>query len=534
MLRHIFEPLIRRAGEEGDATFCHFIKNGQAAKMTVSEVVTFAHRCAARLKNERLPVGGVILIVIEHRWELYPAFIGATLAGLIPSFLPPMTRKQDSQVFARSMRALVERIAPAAIVVSDATHKDVPLDGQTVIAVSDLVAGSINLPGAEIVTAPGGLAFLQHSSGTTGLKKGVLLSHAAVAEQANSYAAAIGLTKQDIVASWLPLYHDMGLIAAFIIPAIVGCPIVSFDALEWVVKPTLLLEYVEQFRATACWLPNFAFYHISRLDDRERTWTLGSLRLIVNCSEPCRSQAFDRFLEHYKEQGLRPEVLQVSYAMAENVFAVTQTTPGMIVRRGPSNTQEYLSCGRTLPGVELMILDEKDLPVTDGVVGRIFLRSPHMFQGYFKDVAKTAEACVDGWYRTGDLGFMDRDELFVVGRYDDVVVVNGKNILAHEIEDAINEVTDVLPGRVLLFGLFNSDAGANQLVVLAEWKGGQHRTEREVTTEIRRLVLASCGIYPHAVRLLSPGFLVKSTSGKISRVESIRKFEAVMQTVGQT
>lgn len=295
----------------------------------------------------------------------------------------------------------------------------------------------------------------------------------------------------------------------------------------------MLLDYIQRYRGTACWLPNFAFLHIVRTDNDGSLRDLSSVRLIVNCSEPCRAQAFDRFIERYKGHGLKPEALQVSYAMAENVFAVTQTIPGSLVRRSPLNAhREFLSSGRVLPGVELKICDEQDTPLGEGQLGRILLRSTHMFQGYFRDPVKTAQACSDGWYRTGDLGFMHRGELFVIGRYDDIVTINGKNIVAHEVENAINEVAGVLPGRVLLFSSFDPGAGTNQLIVLAESGADERRPEKDVMAEIRRLVLTICGIYPHSVRILMPGFLVKSSSGKINRPESIRKFEASLQPAG--
>lgn len=210
MLRHIFEPLIRRADERGDDVFCHFIKNGQAVDISVRQIVAQARRLAARLRGLQLPHGGIVLIVLEHREELYSVFIGASLAGLVPSFLPPMTRKQDPEVFARSMTALLDRIDPAAVVVSEASRHDVDAGNRIVLSTAELLAEEDALEGAGSPLLSGSVAFLQHSSGTTGLKKGVLLSHEAVIEQARLYASAINLTDRDVVVSWLPLYHDMG------------------------------------------------------------------------------------------------------------------------------------------------------------------------------------------------------------------------------------------------------------------------------------------------------------------------------------
>ena len=375
---------------------------------------------------------------------------------------------------------------------------DVPADG-----VAEL---------AEPVAAEGDLAFLQHSSGTTGLKKGVCLSHGAVLTQIGHYAAAIGLTPDDRVASWLPLYHDMGLITSFLMPAVCGIPIVSLDAQEWVLKPTLLLDAIEHHRASLCWLPNFAFLHIARLAEPERQWDLSSLRLVVNCSEPCRAKAFDVFAERFAASRLPADALQTSYAMAENVFAVTQTLPGRPVRRGRG---AFLSSGPPLTGVEIRIVGEDP--------GEIVLRSDCLFGGYFRQPELTAARLRDGWYHTGDIGFLAGGELFVVGRLDDVLNLNGRKLIAHELEDALNGVAGIAPGRVLVYADFDEAAGAAQLVVAAELAGDGG--DAGVAQAVRHAVMAQCGLRPHRVRLLARGFLIKSTSGKISRAASIAKLQ---------
>jgi acyl-CoA synthetase (AMP-forming)/AMP-acid ligase II len=312
----------------------------------------------------------------------------------------------------------------------------------------------------------------------------------------------------------LPLYHDMGLVTAFLMPAVIGVPIVSLDAQEWVLRPTLLLDAISRYRASLCWLPNFAFQHIERLARDEQRWDLDCLRLVVNCSEPCRAAAFDRFLARFAASGLAAEALQTSYALAENVFAVTQTPSATAVRRSRHpDYPGFLSSGPPLAGTEVRI--------EGGAVGEIVLRGACLFAGYFRQPELTASRLRDGWFHTGDIGFLEDGELFVIGRGDDMLTVNGRKLLAHEIEAGLADIEGVAPGRVLAYADFDDAVGTGQLAIAAELAAGA--AAPQVAAAIRRCVVGQTGMRPHAVRLLPRGYLVKSTSGKLGRAASLAK-----------
>ena len=522
---HIFEALIARAESEPDGIFCHFFRSGEYRRVSNEEIVAAARLVAARLRALAVPPGRVVPIVLEHRIELYACFIGCVMAGVVPTFLPPLTRKQDPTVFRASMSALLARIDPFCIIGSAATLPTIGSAGRPLIDL-DRPAQPPAIPPLSPTIRGSETTFLQHSSGTTGLKKGVMLSHDVVLRQIRLYTAAIDARSDDIVASWLPLYHDMGLLTSFLMPAAVGMPIVSLDALEWVLQPTMLLDCIERFRATLCWLPNFAFHHIPRLADPDRQWNLRSLRLLVNCSEPCRSQAFDVFRARFAASGIAPETLQVSYAMAENVFAVTQTVPGRVVRRSPHSAHAaFLSSGTPLPATSLRVTDEAGGEVSDQEIGEIRIRSECLFDGYFRQPELTAQRLSHGWYATGDLGFIDHGELFVIGRKDDVLNINGRKILAHEVEDDLNALSGLTPGRILAYSHFDKEYGSNQLIIAAERPAPPAEPDGILAAAIRHAVLASCGLSASRVILLEYGFLLKSTSGKISRQASIDKIQ---------
>lgn len=248
------------------------------------------------------------------------------------------------------------------------------------------------------------VAFIQHSSGTTGLKKGVQLSYGAVAAQISSYAEKLVLADSSCIASWLPLYHDMGLIACFILPLTLGVPVVSLDAFEWVTRPALLFEAIEEHRCTHVWLPNFAFHHLCRTVDPAHGYALGGVQAFIDCSEPCKAETFDLFVETFGSCGVTREQLQCCYAMAETVFAVTQTTLGQRVQEYQAGkpSRRVLSCGKIISGLDVKIVDRQDVALAPGEVGEIAVRGSFLFTGYFKN---EDERLSGGWYRTGDTGF---------------------------------------------------------------------------------------------------------------------------------
>jgi acyl-CoA synthetase (AMP-forming)/AMP-acid ligase II/acyl carrier protein len=519
---------VRRAVLQPDAIYAVLIKDGKELSITNQWILAAA--VAFEDKFQDIKPGSVVAIVLEHSEYLYSSFIACILHGMTPTVLSPLSAKQDSVVFHKAMKVLFDRVSPAAIITSAAAANALPLFQCPVIFVdtvkpSDWTDVRSRLPDFMKPVQRTQTALLQHSSGTTGDKKGVMLTHAQVEEQIRIYSEAIDLREGDVIASWLPLYHDMGLITSFIMPTLMGCKIISLDPFEWVVAPTMLLDIFERYHANYCWLPNFAFHHIVRADREKSNWDLSSIKAIVSCSEPCRSAAFEAFTARYGSMGLRPDVLKVSYAMAENVFAVTQTSksqkalPGTLPALAP-----YLSSGTALPGVEIKILNSEGILMADGDVGEICIRSSCLFSGYYKMPEISAERLKDGWYHTRDLGALYEGELYVIGRIDDLLIINGKNVVAHELEDALAEVTGVAPGRILINSDYDEESGSSRLVVLAEPLTAT-TDPTALSSALHDMAFALSGIPPHKVKILPKGFLLKSTSGKLARSASFKKFE---------
>ena len=297
--------------------------------------------------------------------------------------------------------------------------------------------------------------------------------------QLEAYATALRLSPADVIVSWLPLYHDMGLIAGFLLPILSGIPLVLGSPFDWVRAPWRLMDAVSRYRGTLSWLPNFA-YNFSAQKVRDRNLEgvdLSSWRAVINCSEPVRLESHRIFFERFKEYGLRWEALQTCYAMAENVFGVTQSDLsrppmskawtreaflGNMLAQPPRpglHAIEAMSSGIPLANTQVEIHDARARSFPDGHIGEIVLRSDCMLTGYYNRLDADREAFRNGWYLTGDYGYLSGGELFVSGSKKDMIIVGGKNIYPQDLEALSYEVPGVHGGRSVAFGVFNDDAG---------------------------------------------------------------------------
>lgn len=365
---------------------------------------------------------------------------------------------------------------------------------------------------SSISLISGADGFLQFSSGTTQLKKGVFIGFTKLFSQLDALGQAIGISKTDRIASWLPLYHDMGLISGFFLPLYFGIRVDYLHPITWSYKPNLLLEIIQQEQSTLCWQPNFAFSHILNYYSKsgQPVPDMSSLRLMINCSEVCKYSSFFNFESFFIPHGLGSGVLQCCYAMAENVFAVTQTSFTGSVPEMPVY-QDTLSSGSVLEGNLIRVVN------TDDGAGEIQISSKTMFEAYILD--DSAKFTDDGWYRTGDLGVIIENHLFVVGRIDDVVIINGRKIQAHYIEALVSEHPNVKSGRVLVTG----NSVNSGLCVFYEGEGLTTQDQRTISIQVHSSSSVSIDRFVH----LPPATLVKSTSGKISRKKSLIKLESL-------
>ena len=534
--------------------------NREDVPVSIEQLLRGSQSFAQMYAGKGINPGEVIVLILQHSEELLYAFWGAILHGAIPSIMPFLTEKLSPERYRADLSALISVTKPAAIVtypefVAEVRSATTSSDSVRSVIVTDQVAAQADIDMESLAgfqRNPDDIVLLQHSSGTTGLQKGVALSHQSVFNQLDAYGKTLILSGNDVVVSWLPLYHDMGLIAGFIMPILSGIPLVLMSPFDWVRAPYKLMKSITKYKATLLWLPNFAYnFCADKIRDRHLQGVdLSSLRAVVNCSEPVRWESHQAFYERFKNFGLAWETLQTSYAMAENVFGVTQSPLGNVpvvdeidretfmserVATSPVDgrpTVKMMSSGRPLENVQVRVVDDKNDAVPDRVIGEIILQSNCMLTGYYNRSDLTEKVFSDSWYRTGDYGYMVNDDVFVTGRKKDMIIVGGRNIYPQDLETLTYEVPGVHAGRSVAFGVFDERQGTEDVVVIAECDSDVDAEQQKIADAIRLHVTKNSAVALRYVKVVDPKWIVKTSSGKVARAANKAKFIGELQIKG--
>lgn len=516
------------------------------------ETVTFGEfrsraRCqAAVLRDQSVASGDRVVVLMPQGIPAMTTFAGAMMLGAVPAFLAYPNFKVEPSKYRSGLAGVTANLGAKVVVIDEQFPDDmlghVSLGEETRLLRAGNSKGSPEEELSFRTNRADGLAFIQHSAGTTGLQKGVALTHAAVLRQVDYLCAALSLDgSADRIYTWLPLYHDMGMIACFMLPMVCHVPVVMQSPLDWVMHPEAMLQIISEHKCTLAWMPNFGLQFVPRRTPQNRwaQYNLSSLRALINCSEPVRASSMDEFQSAFSNIGLKPTALQASYAMAENVFAVTQSDlsrpsgPARIwadreqfrishrivpVTKETTEAVCFTSSGRLLPNHEVRIVSDSGTELAAGHVGEILVKSDCLFEGYYNRPDLTAQAIADGWYHSGDLGFYLDGELYVIGRKKDLIIVGGENLYPQDLEEIVATCPAIHDGRAIAMGLYNSDLGTEDIVVVAEVERKEllARAE-EIERDIRSRVVAGLGVAVRTILLKPPKWIVKSTAGKPSR-----------------
>jgi fatty-acyl-CoA synthase len=555
-----FEVFWRQSTRSPQRVCLHLLHSGQPDRAIFSEeLLSLAAGYAQAYEKNGIRPGEVVILIMQHGLDLVAAFWGAVLHGAVPSIMPFLTEKLLPERYHRDLALLVQITRPAAIVTYPDFQDELGgLDFVHPPLRALIVSSSVNpLPDPDPAAFSGrardldDIVFLQHSSGTTGLQKGVAITHRALLNQLASYSTAIQLTDRDVIISWLPLYHDMGLIAGFLLPFLQGIPLVLLSPFDWVKAPVRLLQAVTRYQGTLSWMPNFAYNFCAQKirDDQLADIDLSSWRAVINCSEPMAVRSFELFAARFASCGFRPSALATSYAMAENVFGVTQGGIGEPVAvdeidavslqsigealpaRPGMPSARMLSCGKPIQGTQIRVLSPQGRVLQERQVGELVVRSDCMLAGYYNRPEESAHAFIDGWYWTGDLGYIAGGEVYVTGRKKDLLIVGGRNIFPQDLEALASEVPGVHPGRVAAFGIFNENSGSEEAALVAEVdlpeeQRGEEDACRALEDAIRLAVNRGSAVSLRYLRLVGPHWLVKTSSGKTARNANREKFLA--------
>ena len=539
------------AAPENRRFVTYWIDEDEQQSVTFAEFRQRARMHASTLHNHGIRAGERVIVIMPQGIPAMTAFVGVMMLGAVPAFLAYPNFKIEPSKYRSGLSGVTANLNAKAVIIDDEFPEELlgcvtlsrpaQLLRYKDLDPSDLRAFARSIHISSLKNSSDSPAFIQHSAGTTGLQKGVALTHGAVLRHIQHLAQALKIAETDSIYSWLPLYHDMGLISCFMLPLVCHLPIVMQSPVDWVMQPESMLQIITEHKCTLAWMPNFAFQFVPRRtrQDRWAQYNLSSLRALINCSEPVRSSSMQEFQAAFASIGLAKNALQSSYAMAENVFAVTQSdvsrSSGPVriwadgrqfrsrqsiarVAESAAGALSFTSSGRLLPSCELRILSNTGEILDDGNVGEILIKSDSLFAGYYNRPSLTATAIIDGWYHTGDLGFCLEHELFVVGRKKDLLIVGGENLYPQDIEELVGSHPAVRDGRVVAMGVYNPDLGTDEIVLVAEVEREEFLVNPgETEREVRNLVVAGIGVAVRKIFLKPPKWIVKSTAGKPSR-----------------
>jgi 1-acyl-sn-glycerol-3-phosphate acyltransferase len=525
-------------GDEGHST------------LTYANLARAAEAVAGGLQREGLEPGQAVAMMLPTGRGFFAAYYGTLLAGGVPvPIYPPFRLAQLADHVRRQAGILQSCLARVLVTFREAKPVGMLLRGQVpslahVVTVDDLEEQGAR-PARVPVTADD-IAFIQYTSGSTGNPKGVVLTHANLLANMRAMIRATGATSADVFVSWLPLYHDMGLIGAWLNTLYCAIPLAVMSPLSFLSRPARWLWAIHRYRGTISAGPNFAFeLCASRLDERELAGLdLSSWRWAFNGAEPVSADTMERFAARFAKYGLDPNTLAPVYGLAECGLdlAFPPGRRGVLVDRiererlaaervaapaqpGDEHAVPIVACGRPLAGYELRIADEAGRELPERRVGRVEFKGPSATSGYYRNPEATATLFDGGWLDTGDLGYVAAGELYLTGRSKDMMIRGGHNVYPYELEEAIGNVPGIRKGCVAVFGVPDRAGGTERIVVLAETRETDAGKRAELTARINELAAELIGGPADDVVLAPPHTVLKTSSGKIRRPGSRELYE---------
>jgi 1-acyl-sn-glycerol-3-phosphate acyltransferase len=523
----------------------HVLLPGSAITVTYASLHAEAQSIAEGLRARDIAPGDRVGLMLPTGSDFFRTFFGILYAGAVAvPIYPPFRRATLEDHLLRQSRILANAGA-ALLVAQPEAHALARLLRIPVETPRALLAGDVApLPSRK---TPSDLALLQYTSGSTGDPKGVMLAHGNILANIRSAGRAAGVSSNDVLVSWLPLYHDMGLIGSWLAGLYFAMPAVILSPVEFLARPSRWLWTMHRHRATLSPSPNFGFDLCLKSFDRDEYEgiDLSSVRLLFNGAEPVSPSTLRRFTETFAPYGLKPEALAPVYGLAESSVALALPPLGRrpvidrvrreaLVEHGraaPASPEdaraiEAVACGRPIPGHQIRVVDDAGREVGDRVEGRIQFQGPSATRGYFENPEAT-RALFDGpWLETGDRGYFAGGDLFITGRIKDIVIRAGRNIYPQEVEEAVGELEGVRKGCVAVFGSKDPGSGTERLVIVAETRVTDRLERETIERRIRELAVDLLDAAPDDIVLAPPHSVLKTSSGKIRRAASRAAYES--------
>ena len=548
----IVHVLAEHARRRPEALFVRFVDaDDQVAELTFGACWAEARRWAESLLSSGLQPGGPVLLALPNEPDLVTAYFGTLIAAGVPAPVAPVLRAAPEDPRLRALAERVRSLGARQVILPRAAHDVAAALGPLVPAGTRILDGtrladaaqSSSAPAFEpLRAAPDDLGLIQFSSGTAGAARAVELTHRSLLEQTRILDRVLDIDREtDSAVSWLPLFHDMGLVGFLLTPAYVGAPVTILRTEAFLRNPRVWLRAITRFRPTITGGPPSAYALCARFArEAERgDHQLDSLRVALVGAEMIEPAAMRAFAAAMRPSGFRAECLVPSYGLAENGLAVTTTRVGAglevdvvdpvalsdeLSARPPRGTsrREIASVGRPVPGAEVVIADASGRHLADRSVGQVLVRSTTLMRGYR---GGSDGAIRDGWLWTGDMGYVAEGRLHLTGRSKELIIVGGTNYFPEDLEAVAASVPGVRQGRAVAFSVETPALSTEAVVVLVETALREHEARVTLGQTVRRS-LAAAGYPVHRVVPVPPRTIRSTDTGKLMRVDSRKRYEA--------
>jgi fatty-acyl-CoA synthase len=562
--------LITEDGPDGEKNF----------PLTFRELYAAAQRLAEELARRGVPAGGRVALMLPTSRAFFVSYSGILLAGAVPVPIYPPFRADRIEEYAARQSAILNNAevcmlltfrrgeAVAKLLRPRVRSLQEVADAEKVIEAADQApapppgALSPHLSGSRVRKASD-LAMLQYTSGSTGDPKGVMLTHANLLANIRAVGQAVQVGASDVAVSWLPLYHDMGLIGAWLTPLHFGLPVAVMSPLAFLTRPEKWLLAFHKHRGTIAAAPNFAYeLCVRKIADKDiQGVDLSSWRAALNGAEPVNPETLERFGERFAKYGFRSEAQLPVYGLAEATLGVTVpplnrkpridrveretfALQGRAVAAAAADKTaiSFVSSGGPLPRHEVRIVDGNGNEVPDRTEGFLWFRGPSATSGYYRNPSATLALLPQGvkasdggfpWVNSGDRAYRAEGEIYVTGRVKDIIIKGGRNLYPHEVEELATRAEGVRKGCVVAFGLRDEESGTEKLVVAAETRESDAARRATIAAKVTELVSQGLGLPPDRVELIPPGSIPKTSSGKLRREETKQLYIAGTLSAGR-
>jgi len=537
--------LVTAAKANPDKGVFFVCSEGSARFISFSGLLSLAGAIASELRSKGIEKGEKVMIVMNRNEEIVPVLWACFLGGVVPTILQPPVSFTEFNTPAEKIKNVFRILGSPKIIISSDLKNTFHSE---LIPEKNLILNEFNEnnanSGFEIEECnPDDLAYIQFSSGSTGDPKGIMLTHRNILTNIAAICVGLDIHDTDVMSNWMPLYHDMGLFGFHMTPVFAKSNHYLIDPVDFIKKPTLWLEIIDQSRSTITGCPNFGQALLLRYlkNKEEQKLDLSSLKAIVNGAEPISTRIMSDFMSRLSSYGLRKGAMMPAYGMAENTLAmsfspllkepvITSFNRKVLQEEGVAVPEikrvhemiELVSVGKALNDVDIQILDEENNVLPEGIEGHIRIKGGGVTSGYFNNPEATQDSFENGWLKTGDKGFFYEGHLYITGRVKDIIFVHGQNLYAHDLENLASKHADIPYGKVIVGGIFDQKKGKDQIILFLV--GSPNKAIMELFLDLKDFFRDNYGISIDVFVPVRSNQVPKTSSGKIQRYKLLEDY----------